>query len=159
MLRRYGKVCFKLQHARFPFDSSFTINPTFTYNLNPTPSSKNLNSLDWFDSITPRKLVWSLNQFEDKNDGEPYSVPQKNSTTNRNINDVASGKNTRVNDMKPIHSTSSLKSGSASLTRQFLTDGHERAVNFNYKVTLYGYDPQGPGDDNQRYTKEEVFMI
>lgn len=49
----------------------------------------------------------------------------------------------------------------ATVTRQFLTDGQERAVNFNYKLTLYGYDPTHPDRPSKENTSEcnNVFMI
>lgn len=49
-----------------------------------------------------------------------------------------------------------------SISKQFLTDGHERTVHFNYKVTLYGYDPEVNGQKETASCNdeiEEMFMI
>jgi hypothetical protein len=49
-----------------------------------------------------------------------------------------------------------------TLSKQFLTDGHERSVHFNYKVTLYGYDSDyKPETDKCKSNSdvEQMFMI
>jgi len=118
LLWRNRQVCFKTAHARFPIRSPLT-------NSLPKPQSNSARQSCEFqhNDLTMGKRS-DLTLVKHGIDPE-YAVIDR-STSRAGMNN---------------HTTRVPPSGCATLTRQFLTDGHERVVDFHYKMTLNGHDP------------------
>lgn len=119
ILRRYKKVCFKVQLARFPYETNHKLHRP---SRNPCISNK------------------SNTEFNDTSSENAHTNSIKNTSTDFPDFNKGHGK---------------------SISKQLLTDGHERSVHFNYKVTLYGYDSECNKEKNKsdKNNVSEVFMI
>ena len=120
LIRRQKKVCFKIQHARFPFYTTQRLSARLARSQHVYDAPKNS---DQSDSSTVDNFTTKPTPSID------YLEPEKTYGTGQMI------------------------------SKQLLTDGHERAVHFNYKVTLYGYDPTNGVNSKEKQDANDVFMI
>jgi len=126
---RKRKVCFKPKHARFPFCSNHI-------SSNSSPTHHPI-----YQTVSKEKTTLkSRNNCRGKDDQVVSPCTENTDWFTRSFPGTEEAKNT-------------------TLTRQFLTDGHERAVNFNYKITLYGYDSSHKESRTDNAEYGNVFMI
>lgn len=130
IILRQRKVCFKPEHARFPFS------PSHSSYLQPDPH---------------------LTNNDDGNSACSQSYQAKTPTKNGAL----SGSGDTDADWFTRSFPAETLNENTTVSRQFLTDGHERAVNFNYKITLYGYDPTHKTGRKKTNENEygNIFMI
>ena len=145
LLWRNRQVCFKTAHARFPIRSPLT-------NSLPKPPSNSARQSCEFqhnDLTMGKHSDLTMGKHSDLTIGKHSDLTMgkhSDSTMGKHRIDpeyAVIDRSTRKTSRAGInnHTTRVPSSGCATLTRQFLTDGHKRVIDFHYKMTLNGHDP------------------